>query len=245
MFQDGHPLAGQRVGAGVAVVLRDGEAELEVLDLLEEGQGALAADPGLGEETGTGLIGRGFLGAAVGEQFAHRRLLAGGEDAGAGFARAGSHRRRAEQQRQDGDAGGDLIALADADDVAAGDVAELVRDHALDLVDIVGRSDRAGMDVDDLAAGDERVRGVVLDHHDLDIARAEPGRLDDRPGHVAEQGLGLGIAQDRLRQRRPAHDREAEHEQHQQPGGERAAAPDACSVTLSHRLPYPDARLNP
>ena len=43
------------------------------------------------------------------------------------------------------------------DDVAAGDMAELVRDHALHLIGIVGRGEQAAMDVDDLAAGDEGV----------------------------------------------------------------------------------------
>ena len=51
------PLAGQRVGARVAVVLRDGVAEFLVLELLEEGDRALAADPGLGEEARAGRVG--------------------------------------------------------------------------------------------------------------------------------------------------------------------------------------------
>ena len=84
------------------------------------------------------------------------------------------------------------------DDVAAGDVAELVRDHALHLVGIVGRGDQAGMDVDDLAAGDEGVDLAVVDQDDLDVLGLKPGRLDQRPRDVAQQRLGLGVAQDRL-----------------------------------------------
>ena len=96
MLERGDALAGQRVGARIAVVLRDGVAEFLVLELLEEGEQPLAADLRLGEEAGAGLVGRGFLGAAEGEELAHRRLLAGGHDAHAGLARARRHRRGAE-----------------------------------------------------------------------------------------------------------------------------------------------------
>jgi hypothetical protein len=48
-----------------------------------------------------------------------------------------------------------LFALAEADRMAAGDVAELVRDHALELVDVIGRLDEAGLDVDRLPGRNE------------------------------------------------------------------------------------------
>ena len=92
-----------------------------------------------------------------------------------------------------------LAPASPSDDMAVGDVAELVRDHALDLVGVVGGLDQARMDVDGLPAGDEGVDRVVVDQHDLDVARVEPGRLDERRRHVGEHRLGLGIAQDRLR----------------------------------------------
>ena len=120
-----------------------------------------------------------------------------------------------------------LDALLDPDDVAAGDVAELVGDHALDLVGVVGGGDQAGMDVDDLAAGDEGVDRLVVDEDDLDVLGPEPGRLDERPRHVAEQRLGLGVAQDRLRRRRPGRDREAQGEEHDEAGERRRSTVSA------------------
>ena len=41
--------------------------------------------------------------------------------------------------------------------MAAGDMAELVGDHALHLIGILGRGEQAAVDVDDLAAGGEGV----------------------------------------------------------------------------------------
>ena len=83
--------------------------------------------------------------------------------------------------------------------MAAGDMAELVGDHALDLGGAVGGVDQPGMDIDRLAAGDEGVDRRIVDQHDIDIARIEPGGGDQRRRHVVQQGLGLGIAQHRLR----------------------------------------------
>ena len=86
--------------------------------------------------------------------------------------------------------------------MAAGDVAELVRDHALELVDIVGRLEQARLDVDRLAGRDEGVDLGIVEKHDLDAVRVEPRRLDQRPRDVLEQRLGLGVAED-LQARNP------------------------------------------
>ena len=75
----------------------------------------------------------------------------------AGIARAGRDRRGAEHQAQDRDRGGLAGAFVDADRMAAGDVAKLVGDHALQLVDVVGRGQQAAVDIDDLALRDEGV----------------------------------------------------------------------------------------
>ena len=61
-------------------------------------------------------------------------------------------------------------------DMAAGDMAELVGDHALQLVGIVGRLDQPGIDVDDLPAGDEGVDLRSSISIDLDVVRIEPAR---------------------------------------------------------------------
>ena len=52
--------------------------------------------------------------------------------------------------------------FARARQVAAGDVAGLVRQHADHFVRRVGRHDQAGVDEDVLAAGDEGVHRVSL-----------------------------------------------------------------------------------
>ncbi len=90
-----------------------------------------------------------------------------------------------------------------ADDVAAGDVAELVRDHALHFVGVLGGVDQARMDVDPLAARDEGVDRGIVDQHDLDVDRARgPEASISGRGYVVQQRLGLGVAQDRLRRGR-------------------------------------------
>ena len=220
ILQPRDSLGVQRVGARVAVVLRDGEPELLVLEAAEESERAAAADPRVAQIGGAGLVGAVLLDSAEGEEAAHRRLLAGGEHAHAGLARAGRHRRRAEDQRQDHDPGRLLNAFVHSDDMAAGDVAELVRDHALDLVGIVGGGDQARMQIDDLAAGDEGVDLLIVDEDDAHVLGLKPGRLDQRPRHLAQQHLGLGVAQDRLRRRRLGQRREAQGDQHRQPDQE-------------------------
>ena len=78
-------------------------------------------------------------------------------------------RRDSEDQRQDRDFGRGIGPVVDADRVAADDVTEFVRDHALQLVGIVGGVDQAGVDVDHLALRDEGVDLGILDEHDLDV----------------------------------------------------------------------------
>ncbi len=106
----------------------------------------------------------------------------------------------------------------------AGDVAELVGDHALDLVGGLRRIDQAGVNVDRLPAGDEGVDRRIVDQHDLDIAGLEAGSLDQRRSHVVEQRLGLGIAQDRLR-RRGLRDHQREHRDQREESGEERHCP--------------------
>jgi len=93
---------------------------------------------------------------------------------------------------------GGLGAAVGEDDMAVGDVAELVRDDALDFVGVVGGLDEARVDVDGLPAGDERVDRFVVDKDDFHVARREPGRLDERVRHLREHGFGFGVAEDRL-----------------------------------------------
>ena len=96
--------------------------------------------------------------------------------------------------------------------MAAGDVAELVRDHPLNLVGAVRRVDQAGVEIDHLPACNEGVDRRVVDQHHVDIAGPQPRRLDQRIGKVAQQRLGLRIAQDALRHRGLGGQRESDQQ---------------------------------
>jgi sugar phosphate isomerase/epimerase len=84
-------------------------------------------------------------------------------------------------------------------DMAAGDMAQFVCDHALHLVRGIRRFDQPGVDIDRLTSGHEGIDRTIVDEHDIDIARREPGCLDQGRRHLLQQGLGFRIAQDRLR----------------------------------------------
>ena len=81
--------------------------------------------------------------------------------------------------------------------MTAGDVAGFVREHADHLVRRVRLHQRAGIDEDAPAVGDERVEGALVDDHDLDVLLRQAGRLQDRLGVFAQQLLDLGVADDR------------------------------------------------
>ncbi len=85
---------------------------------------------------------------------------------------------------------------------------QLVRDHALDLVGGLGGIDQPTVQIDRLPRGHEGVDRGVVDENDVDIAGFETGRLDQRRGEFAEEILGFGIAQDRLRRHRLGRQRE-------------------------------------
>jgi hypothetical protein len=81
--------------------------------------------------------------------------------------------------------------------VTAGDVAGFVRDDTDHLVGRVGLHQRAGVYEDVLAIEHEGVEGIVLHNAHLDTPRAEPGRLEQRSGVVAEDVLNLTVADQR------------------------------------------------
>ena len=56
---------------------------------------------------------------------------------------------------------------------------------------------RAVIDEDAAAVGDEGVERRIVDDDDLDVLLLEAGGAQDRPRVVAQQLLGLGVAQDR------------------------------------------------
>ena len=107
----------------------------------------------------------------------------------------------------------------------AGNVSQLVGDHALDLVGVLGPGEQAGMDVDDLAPGDEGVDRIVVDEDDSDILRLEAGGQDQRPRHIAKQRFRLGIAKDLLGESGPGHGGEAQQDEHGKADGELPSLP--------------------
>ena len=64
--------------------------------------------------------------------------------------------------------------LAQPRQMAAGDVAGLVRQHADDLVRRLRVDQRAGIDEDAAAVSDEGIEGAVVDDDDLDVLLASP-----------------------------------------------------------------------
>ncbi len=88
-------------------------------------------------------------------------------------------------------------ALAQAGEMAAGDMAGLVGHDADELVGAAAVENGAGIDEDAAAIGDEGVEGAAVDDDDVGLAAADIGDAEQRPGIVAQQILDLGVADDR------------------------------------------------
>ena len=160
----------------------------------------------------------------------------------AGFARARRDRRSAEQQAEQRDAGRGLGAVIDANRMAADDMAQFVREHALHLFGGVRGLDQPGKDIDILAAGDECVDATVAEQVDTDLPGLQPCRDEQRIHHVLKQRFGFGVAQDRLRHRRSR--RDGQHREQGQDDPEQRA-PAACPKYRlgggGHHLAHPRA----
>jgi hypothetical protein len=92
-------------------------------------------------------------------------------------------------------------------------MAQFMRDHALQLVHIVGRSDQPRMDEHILPAGDKCVDAGITHQHELHTARIKPGGIHQWPRNLPKKCLGLGIAQDGLRRRRAGQKRQGNRQQ--------------------------------
>ena len=148
-------------------------------------------------------IGCGFLGALIGKHRAARRFHAANRDACAGLCqpvgachRAGRGRARTQKGSDDSHGLGARKLFAQALLVAAGDVTGFVRQHADDLVRRFRHQQRAGVD-EDAAAGDEGVKGGIVDQNDLDTRFSKAGRLKDGPDVIGDKRLDLGVADHR------------------------------------------------
>ena len=181
------------VKAGL-VVLANTAAKFLVEQLAEEGERTLAGDTGLGQIVGACRIGAGFLRATEGQKLAHGGLLASCDDAHRRLATASQRRADPCNQRKDRNAAGGAVAFADADDMAAGDMAQLVRNHTLHFVGAVGSIDQPAVQIDDLPACHKGVDRRIVDQHHIDIARLQPGRFDQGRGNLVQKRLGFRIA---------------------------------------------------
>jgi hypothetical protein len=95
--------------------------------------------------------------------------------------------------------------------MAAGDMPDFVRDHALQFVDVIGGDDQPRMNEDVLAASDKGVDARVADENDLYRFRIEPRRNDHVARNIAEKPFGFGIAQNRLRSDARRHQNQRQH----------------------------------
>ncbi len=194
-------VGGQRMGRQVGVALADRHALLP-LQQAQEVDRALGRLAGTLQEGDGGLVRRALLGLRVTQESQQRSRCVDAADTCRGTAAAGAAaRHRAARHgaaRQDhlenlqGGEGAQL--LLHAREMAAGDVAAFVGQHADQLVGRFGPHDQAGIDEDPLAACHESVERVVLDEHDLDAVGIETGRLPDRYDHGADIVLDLGVA---------------------------------------------------
>ena len=180
------------VGLAVAIAI------FAVLQFAEEAQRSAPGDPRIRKILRARHVGAAFLDAGEGEELAHRGALPHHHGRHRCIPGPGERGADPGEQREQGDPARRLHPLAEADDMAAGNMAQFVRDHALDLVGTVRRLDQAGMDIDRLPPRHEGVDAGIVDEDDVDVSGLQPRRLDQRFRNVAQERLGLRIAQDRL-----------------------------------------------
>ncbi len=201
-FQRPYPLRRQRMRLHVGVDLAR-HIENLVGKPLERFIHALGRLSGGREKTNAGAVGGILLRADIGEERILDRRLRRGQrrHAGAAAIAAGAggsnHRGAAQDHCDDRGRRRHPYLLAHARQVTAGDVSGLVREHADHLVRRVRLHDRACVDEDTTAVGDERVEGALIDDHHLDILLRQAGSFQNRLGVFAQQLLDLGVAHDR------------------------------------------------
>ena len=57
--------------------------------------------------------------------------------------------------------------------MAKRNMAQLMRDHALHFIGGLGSANEAAMDINILCTGNKGVNAVIINHHDIDILRAQ------------------------------------------------------------------------
>ena len=182
------------MGAQIGVLARSGKKLLSLQDL-EKTQKTAGRHAGPVEKGQGGLVGRGLLAHRILHIGPLRHAL-GPEERRA--ASADYRRRGAQHHRDDALDAGIAHRLLGAGQMAAGDMAGLVRQNAEQLVRGVDAHDQAGVDEFVLPGGDKGIELLVLDQIDVERARLEPRRLPDRRHHRSDLGLDLGVPDEGL-----------------------------------------------
>ena len=123
--------------------------------------------------------------------------------------------------------------------MAAGNVPGLVREHADDLIRRFRVHQRAAVDEDAAAVGDESVERAVVDDDDLNILLGEARAAQDRLRVFPQQLFRLGVADDRwpfalrLRGNAGANERGRGHHGHKARRWRRSPRPDT-SLSSDH-----------
>ena len=165
------------------------------LEHLEERDHAVRRLAGRLQQAKGGLVGGALFVARVGHEVAQRNLPRDGLPTDGWRRVLGEHADRGTHERANDHLDGRVLdRLIDPHQVAAGDVAGLVRDHADHFVRILGGGQQAGMDEHLQAAGDEGVDPRIVDDVDLDSVGIEAGRFEDGVGIGPQGCLDLGIA---------------------------------------------------
>ena len=115
---------------------------------------------------------------------------------GAATAPGGDEGAGAEEHRDDRLRRCRCHRLAHARQVPARNVARLVREHADDLVRRLRFHQRAAVDEDAAAVGDESVERTIVDDDDLDVLLGKTRRAQDGLRIIPQQLLDLRVADD-------------------------------------------------
>ena len=166
------------MGAIVAVLGKNREAVLLVLELLEEFNTATTADACPRQILGACLVRTCLLRSGECQEGAHCRLLPSRHDAHPGFAGTDRHCRGAQDEAKDRNCRGFPDAFIDSDCVATSHVAKLVGNDALQLVDIIGRRKQSAMDIDDLALRDEGISELNNERAEKGLPALPPAEVD-------------------------------------------------------------------
>ena len=226
-----HALLGHGVvlRIGIHVLRREHAFIGEALEGVVHALGRLA---GHGEEAHAGAVGLFFLRALIGEQrvldVALRQLHRGHADIGhvhAVRAGASDHGADAEQHGDDRRGLGVGKLLPHLGKMAADDMTALVREYPDQLIGRGRLHQRAGVDEDAVRVHHEGVERFVADDDDLHVLLGEPGGLQDRRGVIAQQLLGLGVANHRDAGGRPGLRPGRQARQHDGGGREERNAP--------------------